>query len=160
MAWFFSLAVVVLRLMGIWALSSCFSLFRNYIKARAIGLPIRVLPISHLNPLWFMIDRRIVSLVKRLPFGLGSNTFTRYNWRSWEIEDRYSSHREMGPAFVMVTADRNWLYIASPETLTEVFRRRVDFPRCVELSGMTVMTRSSCSATQDEVLITYCVRDA
>lgn len=129
-----TIVIVVGGLMALWTSSSLFFLARNYIKATKIGLPIRVIPISHTNPFWMLVDRKIISIIKRLPFG--NNSFTRYNYRAWELDDRCRSHRELGDAFVLVSPGRNWLYVANPDTLTEIFRRRADFPRCLELTGM------------------------
>ncbi|KAI1163350.1 cytochrome P450 [Nemania serpens] len=120
----FSLAIA-------WAIYSALCLLRNYSSARKLGLPIRVLPISHGNSFWMIVDRKVTSFFRRLPFG--DNNFTRYNWRGWEVRDRYRSHLEMGDAYVQVTPGRNWLYLCSPESLLEVFRRRSDFPRPLEL---------------------------
>jgi hypothetical protein len=127
-------AAVTVGLTGIWVICSSFFLLRNYIKARAIGVPIRVIPVSHSNPFWMLMDRPVLGVLRR--FGLESTSFARYGFRLWEIEDRAKSHQEMGPAFILVTPDRNWLYIADPDTINEVFRRRTDFPRCVELTGI------------------------
>ncbi|OTA92179.1 hypothetical protein M434DRAFT_22024 [Hypoxylon sp. CO27-5] len=99
-----------------------------------VGLPIRIIPISHTNPLWMLVDRQFISFIKRFPFG--HNSFTRYNYRAWEVADRYWSHHEIGDAFDVVRPGRNWLYIANPDTIVEVFRRRTDFPRCLELTGV------------------------
>lgn len=52
------------------------------------------------------------------------------------MDDRCRSHETMGDAFVLVTPRRNWLYIANPDTIMDVFRRRTDFPRCLELTGV------------------------
>jgi hypothetical protein len=82
-----------------------------------------------------LLDRRVLSIVRKLPFS--DNNFTRYNYRGWEMDDRLRTHQELGDAFVMVSPGRIWLYIANPDTLTDVFRRRLDFPRCVELTGMS-----------------------
>ncbi|KAM4064608.1 cytochrome p450 [Hirsutella rhossiliensis] len=122
----------VLGLAAVWTLLSCVGLFRNYMAARQMGVPIRVLPIDHTNPIWMLIDRKLLSLLRRLP--LPESSFTRYNWRGWELADRYRSHHEMGDVFVHVTPGRNWLYLADPDALMHVFRRRTDFPRCLELT--------------------------
>ncbi|GAW16697.1 hypothetical protein ANO14919_061340 [Xylariales sp. No.14919] len=108
-------------------------LVQNYLAARKIGLPIRVIPVSHTNPFWMLVDRRVLSIIKRVPF-IGNSSFTRYNYRAWELADRYYSHAEMGDAFIIVTPGRNWLYVANPEALMDIFRRRTDFPRCLELT--------------------------
>jgi hypothetical protein len=91
---------------------SGFSLARNYLVARRIGLPVRVIPIDHTNPLWLAVDRKVLSYVRRLPGFLGDNSFTRYNFRAWEMYDRLRPHQEMGDAFVIVTPARIWFYCA------------------------------------------------
>lgn len=119
-----------------WTLYCSFCLARNYLVARKIGVPLRVIPIDHINPLWMLVDRKVLSLVRRLPGVLGDNSFTRYNYRVWEMQDRCRSHQEMGGVFMMVTPGRNWLYIADPDALMDMFRRRTDFPQCIDLTEM------------------------
>ncbi|KAK3896496.1 putative cytochrome P450 [Staphylotrichum tortipilum] len=129
--WVFALPTLVA---GLLAILSSISLARNYFVARRMGLPIRVIPIDHTNPLWLAVDRKVLSYVRKLPGFLGDNSFTRYNFRAWEMYDRLRPHREMGDAFVIVTPARIWFYLASPEALMDSFRRRLDFPRCVEMT--------------------------
>lgn len=119
-----------------WTLYCNLCLLRNYLVARKIGLPLRVIPIDHVNPLWMLVDTKILSFVKKLPGVLGNNSFTRYNFRTWEMKDRCDSHHEMGDAFIIVTPRRNWLYIANPDVLMDIFRRRSEFPQCIELTEM------------------------
>ncbi|KAL1876453.1 hypothetical protein Daus18300_002697 [Diaporthe australafricana] len=117
-----------------WTFYCNLCLLQNYLVARKIGVPLRVIPIDHVNPLWMLVDTKVLSLFKKLPGVLGDNSFTRYNFRTWEIHDRYGSHHEMGDAFIMVTPGRNWLYLANRDVLMEMFRRRSDFPQCIELT--------------------------
>ncbi|KAK5630873.1 hypothetical protein RRF57_006588 [Xylaria bambusicola] len=125
-------STVLLSSVLAWATYSAACLLINYRSARKLGLPIRVLPISHGNPFWMIVDRKVTSLCRCIPF-VGDNNFTRYNWRGWEVEDKCRSHLEMGDAYVQVTPGRNWLYLCSSESLLEVFRRRSDFSRPLEL---------------------------
>lgn len=115
----------------LWTFYLWICLLRNYLVARKVGVPLRMIPVSHGNPFWMLVDRKIVSLCKRLPFG--DNNFTRYNWRGWEVEDRYRSHLEMGGVWMQVTSGKNWLYLCDPDALLDVFKRRADFPRPLEL---------------------------
>lgn len=121
----------VVLLAGYALLSSWYSLFRNYLIARKIGLPLRVIPISHLNHFWMLVDRKVLRYVRKV---FGEITFTRYNWMGWELPDRYFSHHELGDVFILVTPGRNWLYLGHPDIVMDVVRRRDDFPRCVELT--------------------------
>lgn len=120
--------------LAIWTVYCSVCLFKNYQAARKIGVPIRVIPIDHTNVLWTLLDRKVLDWIEKLPGVLGNNSFTRYNFRTWEMKDRYRSHHEMGDAFVMVTPGRNWFYIANHDLIMEIFRRRADFPQCTELT--------------------------
>lgn len=119
-----------------WTLYCQACLLRNYLVARRIGVPVRIIPIDHLNPLWALIDHRVVSLIRRLPGPLGNNSFTRYNFRCFEMADevRLRSHDELGAAFVLCTPSRNWFYVGSASLAEEMYRRRADFPKCVQLT--------------------------
>lgn len=123
------------------ALHTGICLLRNFQKARRIGIPIRVMPISSLNPLWMLLDTKVLSRARRLPGRLGDNSFTRYNWRGWELADRGKSHQEMGDAFIIVTPGRNTLYIANPNSVVELLRRSKDFPHDAKLTGKLLHTR-------------------
>ncbi|KAI0098617.1 cytochrome P450 [Nemania sp. FL0031] len=116
-----------------WTVYSWICLWQNYQSARKLGVPLRILPISHGNPLWMLVDKRVVPLARRF---LGDCSFTRYNWRGWEVDDKCRSHIEMGDVYMQVTPGKNWLYVCNPESLLDVFRRRSDFPRPLEIYQM------------------------
>ena len=129
-----SVLLVWLSAVAAYLLHTGYCLLVNYLKVRHIGLPLRVIPISPENPLWMIVDKKIfIPLFNRLPFGTGS--FTRYNWRGWEFKDKANSHLEMGDAFVIITPGRNWFYLCNAEALVDIFHRRDDFPRPLEIFG-------------------------
>lgn len=113
-----------------------FCLYRNYLAARKIGVPIRIIPIDHVNPLWLVVDRRVLSALKQLPGWLGNNSFTRYNYRGWEVPDRYFSHRELGDAYVLVSSRNVWLYLSDPDAVTDLARRSKEFDRETSVTGL------------------------
>lgn len=117
-------------------LHSSLSLLRNYIRALKIGVPVRIILFDHVNPLWLVVDRRVISLIKRLPFGLGNNSFTRYNFRGWEVPDRYYSHHELGDAYILVSSLNTWLYVADPDAVIDIWRRGKEFPRDVSVTAI------------------------
>lgn len=119
-----------------WTAYSVYCLYCNYIEACKIGVPVRIIPIDHLNKLWLLVDKQVVSLVRRLPGVLGKNNFTRFNYRGWHEHDGTLAHDEMGEAYVLVTPSRNWLYLADPDALMNMYRRGQDFPRWVEITSM------------------------
>ena len=105
----------------------------NYDDARKSGLPVIVLPIDSANPLWMIIDRKVAQLVRHIPFCSGN--FTRFNWRGWEIHDRYRAHQQLGDALLFVTPGKIYLQLCDAEAVSEIFQRRTDFPRPPEATG-------------------------
>ncbi|KAK4117833.1 cytochrome P450 [Canariomyces notabilis] len=136
MAWLYSALIAApLLLTSAFVVQTITGLLRNYAAARTIGVPIRFIPISPLNPFWVLVDRKALSFLRRLPF-LRNSSFARYNWRGWEVADRYRSHQEIGDLWVLVTPFKNWIYVNDPEALNSIFRRGSDFPRPVFVNGM------------------------
>ena len=133
MAWSPSLlAAAPLLLGGVFVISTAIGLLRNYASARTMGVPIRFIPISPLNPFWVLLDRMVLDFLRPiLPQSFSDSSFARYNWRGWEVMDRYRSHQEMGDIWVLVTPLKNWIYVNEPEALSSIFRRGNDFPRPV-----------------------------
>ncbi|KAI9718838.1 MAG: hypothetical protein M1828_006527 [Chrysothrix sp. TS-e1954] len=126
-----------------------YCLLLNYVAARKIGIPMVVIPISPENPLWMIVDKRIfIPLFERIPFGTGN--FTRYNWRGWEIKDRNKSHLELGDIFIAVTPGRNFLHLCNAEALVDVFQRRSDFPRPLEIFEMVKVFGDNLSTTDGQ----------
>lgn len=123
------------------ALYLLYGLLVNYTAARKTGLPLIVLPFDCGNPLWLIIDRKVAQLVRRIPFGPG--TFTRFNWRGWEIWDRYRAHQQLGDAIFFVTPGKNYLQLCDAEAVSEIFQRRGDFPRPPESTGKVLLYDTS-----------------
>lgn len=116
--------------------SSVWSLIRNYLIARKIGLPIIVVPISPEHPIWMLTARHVMPLLRYLPFGNGN--FTRFGYVGWQWDDKYRVHKELGDAVLFVTPNKNWIYLCDAESIREVIRgeRQGDFSRPVELLAM------------------------
>ncbi|KAI8626363.1 cytochrome P450 [Xylariaceae sp. FL1651] len=148
MAWLTLLLAPSLLLTAALAMGTALSLLRNYLAARTIGVPIRFIPISPLNPFWTLVDRSILTVLRRFPFG--DNSFTRYNWRGWEVEDRYRSHNEMGDMWVLVTPLKNWVYVNDPDALMSIFKRGSDFPRPVFVNEILNVFGPNISTVQAE----------
>ena len=115
------LLVLVISWFG-WTLYGVYCLAVNYYHARKTGLPLVFLPIDSGNPLWMAIDTRILPFFRYLPWGF--KNFIRFNWRGWEIQDRYKAHLELGDAFVFVTSGKNWLQLCNAEAIADIFARK------------------------------------
>lgn len=114
----------------IWSLCS---LARNYAVARKVGVPLIVLPISPLNPLWMLVEKFFIPILKRFPFGSGK--FTRYQRLGWEFDDRSKTHEELGDVYMAVTPGKNWLYICDHEAISDLLHRGNEFKRPLEILG-------------------------
>lgn len=118
-----------------WIIWSFHTLYLNYLIAKRSKLPFRIIPISHENPIWMVLDKKILNIRIIARFPLGTGSFTRFNWRGWEFADNYRAHEELGDVFMLVTPGRNWVYVCDPVALGGVFRRRGEFLRPLEIFG-------------------------
>lgn len=116
-----------------WVLYVLYCLAVNYNLARKTGLPLVILPIDSGNPLWMAVDTKILPYFKNLPF---TKNFTRFNYRGWEIHDRFRAHQEIGDAFILVTPGKNWLQLCNAETLIDINARSREFTRPTEMLAM------------------------
>ncbi|KAF2229465.1 cytochrome P450 [Viridothelium virens] len=122
--------VYVLILLPIgWLLYNGYCLFRNFIKASALGLPCIVSPITPDNPLWIAFQTAFGAKLRYFPFD--ATSFTRHIRLGWEFHDRCQTHARLGDAWILVTPARNWLYVADNKAITEIFSRNRDFKRPV-----------------------------
>lgn len=117
--------------------STISALLKNYTKARTIGLPILLVPVSYSNPLWLVIGRHVAPWFNHLPFGIGS-TVSRIGYSGWEWAQKHRIFQEYGPGFVIVTPVQNWLYTCDGETLYGIFygERQGSIERPTELWAM------------------------
>lgn len=120
-----SLALLVTYLLT----STALSLAANYSAARKTGLPLVISPISKLNPIWLVLQRRLVPLMRRhLPPALTS--WTRHNVLSWFFDDKYLLFSELGSrSWLHVTPRELEFHCADPAVNAQVFGRRADFDK-------------------------------
>lgn len=114
------------------AASTALSLATNYAAARRTGLPLVVSPVSKLNPLWLLAQRRLAPWMRRnLPSALTS--WTRHNTLSWFFDDKYLLFSELGGSgsrtWLHVTPGELELHCADPAVSAQVFGRRADFDK-------------------------------
>lgn len=109
--------------------STAVSLANNYAAARKTGLPVVISPVSKLNPLWLISQRRLAPWMKRhLPASLSS--WTRHNVLSWFFDDKYLLFSELGSrSWVHVTPRELEFHCADPAVNAQVFSRRGDFDK-------------------------------
>lgn len=115
----------------VWLLYSSISLARNYRRAQAMGVPLITVPVSPMNVLWIVIEPLVFRILDSLPFSVGS--FGHYGRRGWHFHDKAASHVKFGDAFAIVTPRETFLHVCDPESINDIFARRLDFVRPVQL---------------------------
>jgi hypothetical protein len=131
MAVYMGLALIPL----IWSLITAYRLLANYRRASRLGQPLVLAPISPDNSIWIALQTAFPFIFRRIPFV--SIPLLRYCRLGWEFHDRYTTHQRLGDAWVLVTPDRNWLYVARAEAAYDIFARGRDFGRPVFMMGQS-----------------------
>ena len=90
-----------------------------------------VIPVSPMNTLWILLEPFLLPLIERLPFVPAH--VGRYCRRGWHFNDKYNTHAELGDVWVLVTPGENLLYVANPTAVKQIFDRRNDFVRPLNL---------------------------
>jgi hypothetical protein len=123
-----------------WLLYSMIALRTNLRRAQAMSVPLIVVPVSPMNVFWIVIEPMVFRILDSLPFRFG--TFSRYGRRGWHFHDKAASHVELGDAFALVTPRETFLHICDPDAINEIFSRRQDFVRPVQLYSKLSVVRS------------------
>ncbi|PVI04068.1 cytochrome P450 [Periconia macrospinosa] len=131
-----SIGLAILLPVLLFLASTAWGLFRNYLIARKVGLPIIIAPVSPENPIWMLLARYIVPIVQYIPIGNGY--FSRFCHLGWEFEEKARPHIELGDAFMFATPGKNWIYLCNAEAIHDVVRRerQGEFARPIELLAM------------------------
>ena len=113
-----------------------FSVVTNFYKARQIGLPIIISPVSSLNPLWLLTYRTFPSILmlRYLPFHLGRWAICTV--MGWTFQDKHALHDELGPMFTIVTPGGNEVTVADPQATDTILSRRKEFIKPAIMYGM------------------------
>lgn len=115
----------------VWPLYSAMTLVINLRRAKSMDIPLIVMPVSQMNVLWLLIEPLVFWALDFIPFWF--DNFKRYGPRGWYFQDKATSHMELGDAFAIVTPREVFLHISDPIAVNDIFARRQDFIRPVEL---------------------------
>lgn len=99
----------------------------NYRRAKRMNIPLIRIPIDFLNVPWQVIESHIWPITDFLRVPLPR--CCRYMRRGWHFVDKARTHEELGPVYAFVTPKIVLVQLCEPEAVTQVFGRRLDFPR-------------------------------
>ncbi|KAF2093274.1 cytochrome P450 [Rhizodiscina lignyota] len=120
MAFSTKLFLTLLALPVLLVFTRLYNLFRNYLAARKIGLPIVISLESWQDPLWIFFGSYVRKSLSAL--GLWDRSEPDYTTIGWPIYDRYDSHAKYGPAFSIVTPFKTNVIVAENEAARELFK--------------------------------------
>ena len=89
------LPYILLSLGIAWVAYTFLTLAVNVHRARAMKVPLIVVPVSPMNTLWIVVEPLVFRILDRLPFRLGS--FGRYGRRGWHFHNKAASHVRYHP---------------------------------------------------------------
>ena len=125
--------LVLASLPLVWLCFTAYRLFRNQQRASELHVPIVYALISSDNPLWIAFQTGFPVICNFIPFD--AIPILRYSRLGWEFHDRSKTFERLGDVWVLVTPDKNWLYVAQADTAYEIFSRGRDFGRAVWMLG-------------------------
>lgn len=122
------LATFSLSLIAAWSFWSCVALLQNYRKARSIGLPIVIEPISCLNLpciafIQFVRGIPALSEVRRI----FAYKLMRLSYIGWQFDQGYDIHAKIGPVFTLVTPGSLIVVVADADVAHTIYAKRKDF---------------------------------
>ena len=96
-----------------------------------------------MNILWVISEPLVFGIIDRLPFSLGS--LSRYGRRAWHFQERAELHLELGDAFAIASPGEIFIYVSDPDAIDDIFFRRADFARPLEMYQMLAAFGSNVS---------------
>jgi cytochrome P450 len=102
-------------------LSSSFSLLKNYLEARRLGVPTRITLACGYNPIFGLAGKTLMDWCSRLPWPL--TNFAKYSYYGWSVDDKGESYRKYGPIWANVSSWGNEYMIADPDAVMSITSR-------------------------------------
>ena len=125
----------------VWALLVSFTLYawkiytqfaRNLAAAKKSGIPYVIIPFYQLNRLYQLSQLFVVPIVRKLPASWTEIWFDLT--LEWGWNRRYEPFKRFGTdTFLTVSPERNHLYTADADVISQITTRRNDFPKALEV---------------------------
>ena len=117
----------------VWLCFTAYRLFRNHQRALKLNVPIVYALISSDNPIWIAFQTAFPFIFDII--SLDDIPSLRHSRLGWEFHDRSRTFERLGDVWVLVTPEKNWLYVAQADTAYEILSRGHDFERAVWMLG-------------------------
>ncbi|KAE8152066.1 cytochrome P450 monooxygenase [Aspergillus avenaceus] len=129
-----SIALGLIVLGVIYLLYNTWPLYRNWKRARRLGMPVIVSPVTTGSLLWLVVvysirHGSIPTYLHRLPY-------VRVMRISWSVQEKQAVHKELGKLFIRVTPTDCELFVADRVLAKQILQRRDDFQKPRQMMEM------------------------
>lgn len=130
---FSTIAVALLVLFALYGWKIYTQFARNLAAAKDSGIPYVIVPIYQLNRLWQISQIFVGPFVRKLPSSWTEPWFD-LTLIEWTWDRRYEPFKRLGTdTFLTVSPERNELYTADADVISQITTRRIDFPKPLEV---------------------------
>ena len=128
-----TIALTLLALTALWTLKVYRQFARNLAAAKASGIKYTCAPFLVVNRVYQLACIVLVPMVRCLPKSWTEPWFD-MTLVDWEWARRYEPFKRYGSdTFLLVTPERNVLYTADADVISQMTTRRNDFPKALEV---------------------------
>ena len=130
-----TIALALLVSFVLYALKVYKQFARNLAAAKKSGIPYLIVPFYSANRLWQLSQTFVVPIVRRLPSSWTEPWFD-LTLVEWGWQEKYEPFRQLGTDTILVVSpERNELFTADADVVTQITTRRSDFPKALEVYG-------------------------
>ena len=127
-----TIALALLVSFALYALKIYTKFARNLAAAKQSGLPYVIVPFYFVNRTWHLSQIIVVPLVRKLPRSWTDPWFDLTLEWFWDL--RYEPFKRFGSdTFLTVSPERNVLYTADADVVSQITTRKNDFPKALEV---------------------------
>ena len=126
-------SLTLLVSLALYALKIYFQFARNLAAAKKSGIPYVILPFYQQNRLWQLSQAFVAPILRKLPSSW-TEPWLELNILEWGWQMRYEPFKRLGTdTFLAVSPQRNMLYTADADVISQMTSRRNDFPKALEV---------------------------
>lgn len=129
---FSTIALVLLVSSALYAVKLYTQFARNLNAAKKSGIPYVIIPFYQQNRLFQLLQVFVVPILRKFPISWTQPWFDLTLEWGWHL--RYEPFKRLGTdTFLAVSPERNSLYTASADVVSQITSRKNDFPKPLEI---------------------------
>ena len=118
---------------ALYALKIYIQFARNLAAAKKSGIPYVIVPFYQQNRLWQLSQAFVAPVLRKFPSSW-TEPWLELNLLDWGWQRKYEPFKRLGTdTFLAVSPQRNMLYTADADVISQMTSRRNDFPKALEV---------------------------